>query len=63
MPETRQQSKTMGGSAPKNKAKTVPPARKEIFKILGDTQSVIFTDYLDKGKTINRILCCITGAI
>ena len=51
--ETKEQSKQWtksGESAPK-KAKTVPSAGK-IMAVFWDSRGIIFTDYLEKGRTI-----------
>ena len=53
-PETKEQSKQWtesGESAPK-KAKTVPSAGKIMATVFWDSRGIIFTDYLEKGRTI-----------
>lgn len=53
-PETKRQSSQWifkGERAPK-KAKTVPSAGKVMATVFGDSQGIIFIDYLKKGKTI-----------
>lgn len=55
-PETKEQSKqwtSPGETAPK-KAKTVPSAGKVMATVFGDSQGIIFTDYLENGRTITR---------
>ncbi|KMQ88717.1 mariner transposase [Lasius niger] len=50
----KQQSKqwtSPGESAPK-KAKTVPSAGKVMATVFWDSQGIIFTDYLEMGRTI-----------
>ena len=54
-PETKEQSKKWvewGESAPK-KAKRVPSAGEVRASVFWDARGIIFTDYLEKGKTIN----------
>ena len=53
-PEMKEQSKqwtSPGERAPK-KAKTVPSAKKVLATVFWDSQGIIFTDYLEKGRTI-----------
>lgn len=53
-PETKEQSKqwtSPGETAPK-KAKTVPSAGKVMATVFWDSQGIIFTDYLENGRTI-----------
>ena len=53
-PEMKEQSKqwiSQGETAPK-KAKTVPSAGKVMATVFWDSQGIIFTDYLEKVRTI-----------
>jgi len=53
-PESKQQSKQWtetGCSAPK-KTRWVPSARKVMASVFWDAESILFIDYLEKGKTI-----------
>jgi histone-lysine N-methyltransferase SETMAR len=56
IPESKQQSKqqTEAGCSTPNKTRSVPSARKVMASVFWDAESILFIDYLEKGKTITR---------